>query len=80
MSPASASRRSPRVSRASNHPFVDGNERVAYVVCRTLLRLNGVDFGATAEEKYGAFMRLAAGGTSEAELALWIRERRIDLA
>ena len=65
---------------ASNHPFVDGNERVAYVVCRTFLRLNGVDFEATAEEKFGAFMRLAAGQTSEEELAAWIRERRVDLA
>ena len=65
---------------ASNHPFVDGNKRVAYVVCRTFLRLNGVDFEATAEQKYGAFMRLAAGQTSEEELAAWIRERRVDLA
>ena len=63
---------------ASNHPFVDGNKRVAYVVCRTFLRRNGFDFEATAEEKYGAFMRLAAGETSEAELAAWIRDRRGD--
>ncbi len=28
---------------ASNHPFVDGNKRVAFVTCLTFLRLNGIN-------------------------------------
>ena len=44
-----------------NHPFVDDNKRVAFVVCRTFLRLNGSDLEAKREEKYLTFLRLAGG-------------------
>ncbi|MFL6202438.1 MAG: type II toxin-antitoxin system death-on-curing family toxin [Thermoanaerobaculia bacterium] len=57
-----------------NHPFVDGNKRTAYVVCRTFLLLNGGDLEASAEEKYLTFLRLAEGRLSEQELAIWIRD------
>lgn len=59
---------------ARNHPFVDGNKRTAYVVCRTFLLLNGQDIGASAEEKYLTFLKLAEGRLSEHELASWIRD------
>jgi death-on-curing protein len=58
---------------AKNHPFVDGNKRTAYVVCRTFLIANGQDLDASQEEKYVTFFRLAAGRISEEELAGWIR-------
>ena len=57
-----------------NHPFVDGNKRTAYVVCRTFLILNGYDIAATREEKYATFLNLARGDLSENELVGWIRE------
>ena len=57
-----------------NHPFIDGNKRTAYVVCRTFLKLNGRDLLATQEEKFVAFLRLAEGLLSEPELADWIRQ------
>ncbi len=60
---------------ARNHPFVDGNKRVALVVCRTFLQLNGVDITANQEEKVEAFLALAAGGMTEGELAAWLRVR-----
>lgn len=56
-----------------NHPFVDGNKRTAYVVCRTFLLLNGQDLEASPEEKYLTFLQLAEGRLSEQELAGWIR-------
>jgi death on curing protein len=59
---------------ARNHPFVDGNKRTAYVVCRTFLKLNGQDLDASQEDKYRTFLRLAEGRLSEEELAGWIRE------
>lgn len=59
---------------ARNHPFVDGNKRTAYVVCRTFLLLNGQDIEASAEEKYLTFLKLAEGRLSEHELASWIRD------
>jgi death-on-curing protein len=58
---------------AKNHPFVDGNKRTAYVLCRTFLIANGQDLDVSQEEKYVTFFRLAAGRISEEELAGWIR-------
>jgi death-on-curing protein len=60
---------------AGNHPFVDGNKRTALVVCLLFLRLNGLELVATQEEKYEAFLRLAAGSLSEAKLAEWLAPR-----
>ena len=57
-----------------NHPFVDGNKRVGYVVCRTFLIFNGVDIGATQEEKYSTFLKLAEGTIDQRELTGWLRE------
>lgn len=59
---------------ARNHPFLDGNKRAAYVVCRTFLILNGRDLSASREEKYATFLSLAQGNLSEDELGVWIRE------
>ncbi len=60
---------------AKNHPFIDGNKRTAYVVCRTFLILNGQEIKATQEEKYTAFLALSAGELDEADLAEWLRGR-----
>jgi len=57
---------------ARNHPFIDGNKRTAFVVCRLFLKLNGANLTASQEEKYNIFLRLAAGDLSEQELANWI--------
>ena len=48
---------------ARNHPFVDGNKRVAYVVCHLFLRLNGKRLVAINAEKYRMFFSLAQGNT-----------------
>jgi death-on-curing protein len=60
---------------AKNHPLVDGNKRVAWVVCRTFLKLNGCDVDAPKQETYTTVVRLAEGSLSEEELADWIRRR-----
>ena len=56
-----------------NHPFVDGNKRTAYVICRTFLKLNGTDIAATDVEKYMTFVAVADGSLNEEALAEWIR-------
>jgi death-on-curing protein len=56
-----------------NHPFVDGNKRTAYVVCRTFLLLNSHDLDAPVPDKYLTFLKLAEGSLSEDELADWLR-------
>jgi death on curing protein len=58
---------------ARNHPFVDGNKRTAVVVSETFLALNGYALDATDAELVVAFLALAAGDLSEAELADWFR-------
>ena len=57
-----------------DHPFRDGNKRVAWVVCRTFLKLNGRDMAAPPEEKYLTVLRLAAGDISEEDFAAWLRD------
>jgi death-on-curing protein len=46
---------------ARNHPFMDGNKRVALVLSFLFLRLNGMDIAAPLEERYKTFMMLAEG-------------------
>lgn len=57
-----------------NHPFVDGNKRVALVALRTFLKVNGHDLVATQEEKYQRVLRLADRQLSESEFASWVRD------
>lgn len=59
---------------ARNHPFVDGNKRTAAVVSETFLMLNGYDLAATDAEVVVAFVSLAAGELTEAELTDWFRQ------
>lgn len=59
---------------ARNHPFLDGNKRTAFVVCRLFLKLNGIELNASAEAKYTTFIHLAEGSLSEAALTDWIQE------
>lgn len=60
---------------AKNHPFIDGNKRMALVAMRTFLVLNGFQLRAEPAEKYLAILSLAEGRLSEDELAQWLRER-----
>jgi death on curing protein len=57
-----------------NHPFVDGNKRVALVALRTFLKVNGHDLVATQEEKYQRVLHVADRQLSEAEFAGWVRD------
>ena len=58
-----------------NHPFVDGNKRVAFFATDVFLRLNGwcLDVEATATDTF--LRRLLADGMCDFEhLEVWIRE------
>lgn len=60
---------------ARNHPFVDGNKRVALMVCEAFLVKNGMMLNASNAELAPIFLELAAGDLSEDDLADWLRER-----
>lgn len=62
------------VGIARNHPFVDGNKRTAYVVCRTFLVLNVWDMVGDLSERYPIFLGVAEGSLDEAQLTAWLRE------
>jgi death on curing protein len=58
---------------ARDHPFNDGNKRVAFVLMAVFLGLNGLDLVAPETEVVTMMLDVAAGSISEAELASWLR-------
>lgn len=54
---------------ASNHPFVDGNKRTAFVISTGFLEVNGYVFFAPEAEVIRVFLSLAEGKVSLEELA-----------
>lgn len=61
---------------AQNHPFVDGNKRIAAVAMGAFLDVNGAPLVAPEEEVYNVVLAVASGRLSKVELAAWLRERR----
>ncbi|MGA3010862.1 MAG: type II toxin-antitoxin system death-on-curing family toxin [Terracidiphilus sp.] len=59
---------------SGNHPFVDGNKRTAMQVAFVFLEFNGFPVTASPEEACLTFLRLAEGGMTESELALWLAD------
>jgi death-on-curing protein len=62
---------------ARNHPFVDGNKRVALITAFVFLELNGWTVEAPEEDAATAFLDLAAGRLSEASLGVWLKRHSI---
>jgi death-on-curing protein len=58
---------------ARNHPYRDGNKRIAFMAMIVFLGLNGLDFDAPEAEVVGVILKLAAGKLSETALAKWLR-------
>lgn len=64
---------------ARNHPFVDGNKRIAFIATVLFLRLNGYGLVSDQLSEIEIMLGVAAGEISEREFAEWIRahsERR----
>lgn len=59
---------------AKNHPFVDGNKRVAFLAVGLLLALNGYRLCASQIDATQAMLAVAAGEMSELDFAAWIRQ------
>ena len=65
-------------SLAINHPFIDGNKRVAYGAMEIFLLINGMRVEATQQQIYRFMMRLFEANRFElAELEKWFRPRII---
>ena len=59
---------------SQNHPFRDGNKRVAFLAAGLFLELNGFELVPDQVVAVGAFFALADGKITEKELARWIRQ------
>jgi death-on-curing protein len=59
-------------SLVQNHPFLDGNKRVAHAALETLLVLNGFEIEASTDEQEQLMLGLAAGRVSRADLVGWL--------
>jgi death-on-curing protein len=56
-----------------DHPYYDGNKRIAFVTMAVFLGLNGMRVDATGEEVVAVMLELAAGAVTEDALADWLR-------
>ena len=63
-------------SLVNNHPFVDGNKRVAFFVTDAFLRMNGHFIDCDNDEAYGFFRRMFDASTFRfSELNTWLEEK-----
>jgi death-on-curing protein len=66
-------------SLIQNHPFLDGNKRIGYVMMRFFLMQNKIDLEATQSEKYDFVMRIANGQLTFAQISDWISAKVVQL-
>jgi death-on-curing protein len=66
------------VAVASNHPFIDGNKRAAFLAAGLFLRLNGRRLVAGQAEAARAVLAVAAGERDVDALADWFRARSVE--
>ena len=66
-------------SLISNHPFLDGNKRIGYVLMRYFLLRNGFDISASQSEKFEFVIKIAQGQLSFEQINNWIAEKLREL-
>lgn len=59
---------------ARNHPFIDGNKRIAFQAMYLFLGLNGLRIDAPEEEVVAVMLALASSELEEPELAAWLKD------
>lgn len=62
------------VALAKNHPFNDGNKRVAFIAALTFALVNGWLVVAEQAEAAAVMLDVAAGETGQTGLAAWLRD------
>jgi death-on-curing protein len=59
----------------TNHGFVDGNKRVAFMAVYTFLGINDYELDVSEPEVVRTMLDLAASRLTESQFAVWIREQ-----
>jgi len=62
-------------SLALNHPFIDGNKRIAHAAMEVFLMLNGWEIVADVDEQERLMLEVAAGSWSREQLHEWLQAR-----
>lgn len=62
-----------------NHPFIDGNKRIGYVLMRLLLINNDLDISANKEEKYKFVISVSRGTLRWAGIIKWLNEKVVKI-
>ena len=62
-------------SLARNHPFVDGNKRMALACMRVLLKLNGFQVTASQEAKVSLILQIVGHKVTVQDVAKWLSKR-----
>lgn len=57
----------------SNHPFIDGNKRTAYVLMRLILKEGNLTISLGQDEKYDFVMDAAQGKLTFDQIRNWIQ-------
>jgi death-on-curing protein len=58
----------------TNHPFVDGNKRTAYVLMRLILKNHNVDINLGQSDKYDFVIKAASGQLRFDQIKTWIND------
>lgn len=66
-------------SLCQNHPFTDGNKRVAFLTARTFLRMNGFDIDVETNEAVEFMLAVASGEVSSQKVAGWIQRMLFEI-
>ena len=61
----------------NNHPFIDGNKRIAAVATLEILALNGVNLSYSQSELSDIFLEVAGGRSNPDILLEWIRFHKL---
>jgi death-on-curing protein len=65
------------VGIARNHPFVDGNKRIALAVVYVFLEMNGYRLEAPEVDAVEAMLAIAARKWTEKELSAWLKKHSV---
>lgn len=60
-------------SLISNHPFIDGNKRTAYVLMRLVLKESKMDINLTQDQKFDFVIKAAKGEFTYDQIRTWIK-------
>jgi len=62
-----------------NHPFIDGNKRIAYLLLRLIMRVESITLVASQKEKYDMAIAASMGQFNFDQIKDWILQHSIKI-